>query len=115
MKIANIALISVACAAILSGCSTQTAPVPDPNYVSPATYDGYNCRQIKAEQALVGSKIAQASQSGAQNQILNTALQAFAISNGYGWQQDQSDNGLTRLRNEQDVLDETAIKHQCIS
>lgn len=96
----------------LSGCAT--APESDPAYVSPAQYQSYNCNQISAEMQRVSGKIEQASKVNATGQVLETALSAFAISQGYGIYDDgSSDVEYRRLSNQYDVLEQTAIQKEC--
>lgn len=93
---------------ILTGCAAES----DPNYVSPTFYDSYNCKQLKAEKIRLNSKIEQAGKSNQGNQILNTALSAYAISQGSGYFGDDYSE-LQRLQNQYDVLEQTVIQKEC--
>ena len=95
----------------LTACGTTTA-ANDPAYIAPTQYDDYSCKQIRAEMRLVSSKIDQMNTTDGTTQVLNTALSAFAISQGYGVNQ-VDDTASRRLQNEYDVLQETSIKKNC--
>lgn len=94
----------------LTACATS--PQSDPAYVSPTQYQGYNCKQISAEMQRVSTKQEQANQGAQANAVLNTALTAFAISQGYGVSQDDN-SSVRRLNNQYEVLEQTAIQKEC--
>lgn len=96
---------------ILSGCASNS-PESDPSYVSPTFYQGYNCKQIKAEKLRLNSKIEQALKVNPSNQVLDTVLSAYAISQGYGVS-NQENKELKRFQNQFDVLEQTAIQKEC--
>lgn len=85
----------------------------DATYVSPTQYENYNCKQINAETLRVSTKIEQAMATDSTNQMLNTVVTVFAISQGYGVDGGADNQELTLLRNKLDVLEETSIRKQC--
>lgn len=110
MRRLNITILSGALIIGIAGCST--APESDPAYVSPAQYSSYNCNQISAEMQRVSSKLEQMAEGQATGQVLNTALAAFAISQGYGIS--SGDNtAYRRLYNQYEVLEQEAIRKEC--
>lgn len=99
------------CAILLQSCSS--GPTKDPTYISPIHYQSYDCKQISMEMDRVSKKIDVKTQTEAAPQVLNTALAAFAISQGYGVYGEEENVELRRLKNQYDVLDETAIRKKC--
>jgi len=97
----------------LAGCATSQTPEADPAYISPAHYSNYNCNQISAEMQRVSAKIEQTSQANATGKVLDTALAAFAISQGYGVSDGKDDVQHRRFVNQYDVLEQTAIQKEC--
>lgn len=95
---------------LLAGCATS--PQSDPAYISDAQYLDYNCKQISAEMQRVSRKIDQKMNTDGTKQLMDTALAAFAISQGYGYA-DDTDVEMRRLKNQIDVLEQTSIKKQC--
>ena len=96
----------------ITGCATS--PENDPAYISPTHYSNYNCKQISAEMQRVSGKMEQAKQANTTDQVLGTALAAYAVSQGYGFTTDDSaDVEYRRLVNQYDVLEQTAIKKEC--
>jgi hypothetical protein len=104
---------------VLSACveTQQQAAGPDPAYVSETQYLGYSCKQIHAEMNRVSRHMDAQNQAGGSNQILGAAVAAFAISRGYavGGGDDSDDVEIRRLRNQYDVLEQLAIKKDCVS
>lgn len=76
-------------------------------------YSDYNCAQTKAEMARVSSKIDQKMMKAPANEVLDTALAAFAISQGYSVG-DDTDQELQNLRVQFDTLDRLYIKKGCV-
>lgn len=97
---------------LLSACASK--PEDDPAYISPTFYQGYNCKQLKLEQKRVSQKIDVAIQTDGTTQVLNAAVTAFAISQGYGVSSGQGNVELRRLKNQMDVLDQTLIQKECL-
>lgn len=94
----------------LAGCANE----PDPSYVSPNLYQSYNCKQIKAERVRLSSKLNQASQTNQTGQVLDAAVNIFAISQGYGYSDENGREAeFRRLNNQYEVLDQTAIQKEC--
>ena len=94
----------------ITGC--ETSPESDPAYVSPAHYSNYNCNQISAEMQRVSGKLEQAETTNATGQVLGTAVAIFAISQGYGYAEDNNPEH-RRLVNQYDVLEQTFIRKEC--
>jgi hypothetical protein len=113
MKKAASNIISIATILLVSGCASepQTAE-SDPAYISPAQYKDYDCKQIGAEMRRVSKKIDVATQTDGTTQVLNAAVTAFAISRGMGVSGDDGVQ-MRRLKNQYDVLEETAIQKKC--
>lgn len=113
MRRLNIIIISGVLIIGLMGCSTSPkSPETDPAYVSPNHYTHFNCGQLNAEKVRISSKLEQANQDNATGQVLNTALAAFAISQGHGYRQ-KDNTAYRRLLNQYDVLEQTAIAKEC--
>jgi hypothetical protein len=110
MQQLNIIILSGVLIIGLAGCSTS--PESDPAYVSPAHYSNYNCNQISAEMQRVSAKLEQMAEGQATGQVLNTALAAYAISQGYGFS-GGNDTAYRRLYNQYDVLEQTSIQKEC--
>lgn len=106
----RIFLISVATVALVSSCASS--PESDPAYVSPSHYSNYNCNQISAEMQRVSAKLDQAEQANSTGQLFETALAAYAISQGYGYG-NRDDAQYRRLVNQYDVLEQTSIQKEC--
>jgi len=104
----------VLCAILVGafGCAPQS-PEADPAYVSPTHYSNYNSKQISAEMQRVSAKLEQAEQTNTTGQVLNTALAAFAVSQGYGLTGGDDDVRYKRLVNQYDVLEQTSIQKEC--
>ena len=114
MKRLNITILSGVLIIGLAGCSTS--PESDPTYISSNHYADYNCKQISAERQRVSTKLEQMStgKSETADKVLDTALAAFAISQGYGFSNGGDDNvGYRRLYNQYEVLEQTAIQKEC--
>lgn len=95
------------CALLLSACASN-----DPASVSMTQYSDYNCKQIAAEMKRVSNKIEQASANEQTATLVNTAVAAFAVSQGQGFYMDENVE-LKRLHNQYDVLEQTSIKKSC--
>lgn len=113
MKLLNITIISGVIIIGLAGCSTS--PESNPDYISPTHYSNYNCKQIEAEKQRVSSKLEQMTvgQNDTADKVFDTALAAFAISKGYGFNNTNSGNLKQRLYNQYEVLEQTAIEKEC--
>ncbi|MBI1328117.1 MAG: hypothetical protein GC136_10825 [Alphaproteobacteria bacterium] len=96
---------------LLAAC--ETAPESDPSYISPTHYQNYNCNQISAEMQRVSTKLEQATSVDSTNQMLGAAVAIFAISKGRGISGGGENVELKRLRNQYDVLEQTAIQKEC--
>lgn len=99
--------------AMLSACATSQSPESDPAYVSPTQYDTYSCAQMRAEMVRINGIIEHETQSAKGNQLLGTALAAYAISQGYGWQSETESVDLRRAKAKYRILDEMMIKKNC--
>lgn len=97
----------------LTGCyGYQSSPESNPSYVSPAQYSDYNCKQLKAEMRRVSSNIEQQKISDTTGKILDTAITAFAISQGYGFTDDENVE-YKRSQNQYRVLEQEIIRKEC--
>jgi len=96
----------------LASCASN--PESDPAYVSPTQYDTYSCAQMRAEMQRVSNEIDSESKSkeASGNQFLQTALNAYAISQGYSFNDEESVE-LRRAKNKYRILDEMMIKKNC--
>lgn len=114
MKQPKALAVSLALMLAISGCTkTNNAPEADPAYISPTHYSDFNCNQISAEMQRVSAKLDQAEQSDMASEVLGTAFAVFAMTKGYSVD-NGSDNVTTRrLRNQYDVLEQTAIRKEC--
>ena len=101
--------ILVACFG-LAACATS--PESNPAYVSPTQYSDYNCKQLKLEMRRVSSGIEQKKTSTTANKVLDTAITAFAISQGYGFTNDD-DVEYERMQNQYRVLEQEIIRKEC--
>lgn len=113
MKLLNITIISGIMIIGLVGCSTS--PESNPDYISPTHYSNYNCKQIEAEKQRVSTKMEQMTtgKNKTADKVLDTALAAFAISQGYGFSNGDNDVAYRRLYNQYEVLEQTAIEKEC--
>ena len=113
MKRLNITILSGILIFGLGGCSTS--PEPDLAYISPNHYSEYNCKQISAEKQRLSTKMEQMTtrKNDIANKVLDTALAAFAISQGYGVSSGDDDATYRRLYNQYEVLERTAIQKEC--
>ena len=102
--------LSITALLILSACAHK--PESNPAYISPSHYSDYNCTQISAERNRISTKLDQAGQVNATGQALDTALAAFAISQGYSFKRGGSE-ALERLKNQYEVLEQEAIQKEC--
>lgn len=98
---------------LITACASS--PESDPAYISPAQYENYNCKQIHAEIRRVTKKIDVAVQTDGTTQALDAAVTIFAISQGYGVGGGNGNVELRRLKNQYDVLEQTAILKECKS
>jgi hypothetical protein len=93
--------------------------------VSMTQYQDYNCNQVRAEMRRLSNLIEQQTiamkpaPKEANNQYLETALSAFAISRGadYSNNNDNQEESavLQRLKSQYNALDQLAIQKDCIS
>lgn len=107
MHLLSLLLLVVFTLSACSGNSSSSA------YVSPDHYASFNCKQIDAESKRISAKLEQNSTSSSEsNQVLNTALTAFAISQGYSFQGNDNTQE-KRLQNLYEVLEKTKIEKEC--
>ncbi len=113
MQRLNITILSGLLIIGLAGCSTS--PESDPAYISPNHYMDYNCKQLSAEKQRVSTKMKQMTtgKNDTADKVMDTALAAFAISQGYGFSSGDDDVAYRRLYNQYEVLEQTAIKKEC--
>ena len=104
--------LTVATVFALSIAACASSPESDPAYISPNHYNSFNCNQISAEMQRVTAKLEQAEETEMAKTVLNSAVNIFAISQGYGVD-NEDDVTAKRLRNQYDVLEQTAIRKEC--
>lgn len=104
----KVLLISIT---FLSSCAAQ--PKQPEYYVSPQEYADYNCNQIRAEMQRVSNKREALSANSKKSNILDTALTAYAISQGYGYEE-KDNSQLNAMNNTYESLDRLLIKKDCI-
>jgi hypothetical protein len=112
---------------ILMGCSQDgyVKQQAELYQVSMTQYQDYNCNQVRAEMRRLSNLIEQQTiamkpaPKEANNQYLETALSAFAISRGadYSNNNDNQEESavLQRLKSQYNALDQLAIQKDCIS
>lgn len=105
-------LRTLACCGLIAALSACSSSV-EPPAVSKAQYQGYNCKQIQAEMQRISSKLEQANKTDTTGKIMDTALGAFAISQGMGWSSDDNSEASARLQSQYDVLSPLAIQKEC--
>lgn len=109
--ITTTALILSATAA-LTGCAEQQQA--QQVTVSPEEFKDYNCKQISKEMKYTSSKIEAATQSNQQNELLNTALTAYMVSQRYAFRKNRSeDPQVTYLKAKYEALHQASIKKNC--
>jgi hypothetical protein len=123
------ALLSAACT-INSTTTTTNAPEAyrpenDPAYVSPLQYEGYSCNQLHTAMDLVSQKIDQSVRNDQRQDdtehALDTALAAYALAQGQGYnpparhEHHHETVDMRRMKNEYAVIEQMAIKKNCIS
>jgi hypothetical protein len=96
----------------LNACQTTNEPR---YYVSPAEYQSYNCSQLVNEMQRISLKREQLIQAENNSQVLEAALTAFAISRGYGVNQNENVDKLEALNNTYEVLDRMIVKNGCFN
>ncbi|MDE1153176.1 MAG: hypothetical protein PW788_11630 [Micavibrio sp.] len=103
---------------LLSGCGAGFGPQGDPAYVAPDAFDGYTCNQLHVQMNLTTEKINDLDGSQQGKAMLNAAVSAYAASQGYGFDHSgnnaQDDTELRRQKNKYDVLEETAVRKNCL-
>lgn len=106
--------------ALLLGACAGTTPQSDPAYVPANMYDSYNCNQIRMEGQRLARKVSEVSEEGSSNQVLGAAAAMFALSQGYSVDgnntkktSEKTETDLRRLKNQEDVLEQTFIAKNC--
>lgn len=106
------------CAALtISACASSPESI-SAQYVSPMTYQSYNCDQLRQELQRVGSRVTEV--TGQQRQKANTDAVAMGVGLVIFWPalffmamgQDKRDE-LGRLKGEYDALQINATEKQC--
>lgn len=105
----KVCIIAIACLLIVSCANSPEKET----YVSEGLYSDYNCNQLRAQLDLNSSKLQQKTNRDTGTDFFDTALKAYAISQGYGFEESR-DYELERLQNEHDVLNNLLIKKDCI-
>ncbi len=110
----NAFVVAALLISLLSGCASS--PESDPAYVSLTQYQNYNCNQISAEMQRVSAKLEQTSQRDVTNKVIESAVTAYAFSQGaavFAGNNSEDATATKRLRNQYDVLEQTAIQKEC--
>lgn len=102
---------------MLAGCSSGNFSAYDPAYISPDTYADYSCPQLHTEMVLTNQRLEDLSDAANGKAMFNAAVNMYAQSEGYNV--DGPGNGadkteLRRLKNKYDVLEETAVRKNCM-
>lgn len=99
-------------AVLLSACGMERTPA----YVSPLEYKDYSCNQLAKEMAVVSAQIDRLTQQNTTMQVLNTGLQAYAISQNsiYAHHNNPNSDEIERLNAKYDALHKAEIQKNCI-
>lgn len=110
-------MIAALAAAMLAGCASRASDVPAA-YVSPLTYDGYTCNQLREEATRVSARAIAA--TGAQNQRASNDAVATGVSLILFWPAAFLVRGdgvqaaeLARLKGEMDAIEQVSIRKNC--
>lgn len=95
--------------ALVSGCQSPQNSIS----ISPAQYSSYNCRQLSKEMFRISQKIESATEKNNTNQILGTALAAYAISQNYAFSSGDNDEETQLLKAQYDALSQASIQKDC--
>lgn len=110
-------VVAASCAALmLGGCATKSANVTA-QYVSPATYSGLNCDQVREELVRVSTRVRQV--SGQQDRKATNDAVATGVAIVLFWpaifflMSDDHAQELGRLKGEYEALERVANDKQC--
>lgn len=102
----------------MSGCATRPENISGA-YVSPLTYQNYDCEQIRSELARVSRKVAEL--TGSQRKAANRDAVAMGVGLVIFWPalfflmgSDKKEE-LARLKGEYEALQEAAIQKKCFT
>lgn len=112
-------LMIFAATLLLTGCNGADNASTDPTYVPAGLYDNYTCDQLHVQMNLTTAKITDLSDEENGKDVMNAVVSAYAASQGYGFddrRRKESENAieLRRQKNKYDVLEETAIRKNCL-
>lgn len=93
---------------LLASCASAESK----HYVSPAEYDGYSCEQLDREMQRISSLREQAISKDQSSSVFDTALKAYAISQG-SYLTNSRNTELDALNNTYSVLDRLITKEGC--
>ena len=115
----KISAAAFAAALLLAGCTGVDNASTDPTYVPAGLYDNYTCDQLHVQMNLTSAKITDLSDEENGKDVINAVVSAYAASQGYGFEdrrRHESENAveLRRQKNKYDVLEETAIRKNCL-
>ena len=118
MKRFNLAALGLA-VLTLSGCADTGASIYDRAYVAPDSYADYSCDQLHTQMVLTTQKLNDMQDTAQGKSMFNAAVSVYAQSQGYGFdgnnRQDSDDAvELRRLKNQYDVLENTAVRKSCM-
>jgi len=113
------AAAAVALLPLLSACGAGYGPGGDPAYVAPDAFNGYSCEQLHVQMNLTSQKIDELDGQSQAKGMLNAGIAAYAASQGYGFNHGNADSSddeieLRRQKNKYDVLEETAVRQNCL-
>jgi len=109
-----------ACTINSTNVSEPYRPENDPAYVSPLQYADYTCNQLHTAMDLVSAKLSQSMRQDNTQKALDTAMAAFAVAQGQAYNPPSREAPpetleQRRLKNEYSVIEQTAIKKDCIT
>lgn len=109
-------MATVTCFCMLAGCASQPEDI-NPQYVSPAQYQSYNCRQIEGEMQRVSSRVRQVtgeqkSEADGDAVALGVGLVLFWPALFFMIGKDQEEE-LARLKGEYEALETASIQKDC--
>lgn len=107
-----------ACSLFLSGCAASSSSI-SAQYVSPLTYQHYNCRQIRQEMERVSRRVnevagVQDAQRSKDSVALGVGLVLFWPALFFMIGKDKKEE-LGRLKGEYEALEQAAIQKECSS
>lgn len=110
-------VVAAIAASVVAGCAKDADQV-GPTYVSPITYESYNCQQLADEAQRVS--IAAAQSAGVQDQKATNDKVAMGVGLIIFWPallftkgNDENTAELARLRGDMDAIEQASIQKHC--